>query len=83
MSKIPQDVLEAAERIAARSGESPLGVISRFTKSVEKSEVCLADFFWGDSDISPIKKRTSSHASRLSRRAASRRPASKSKGGVA
>ena len=83
MSKIPQDVLEAAKRIAARSGESPLGVISRFTKSVEKREVCSDDFFWGDSDISPIKKRASSHTSRVSRREASRRPASKSKGGAA
>lgn len=83
MSKIPQDVLEAAERIAARSGETPLGVISRFTKSVEKREVSIDDFFWGDSDISPIEKRAASHTSRLSRRAASRRLASKSKGGAA
>lgn len=62
MRNIPQHVMEAAQRIAAKCGDTVESVIARFGRNVKKSAFTYQDFFWGCSDISPKTGQTRSRS---------------------
>lgn len=51
------DAANAAMRMAAKNGVTIEVVFAKFRQGVRKSELSYTDFFWGNGDISPDKKK--------------------------
>ena len=51
------DAVNAAKRMADKNGVMIDVVFAKFRQGVQKSALSYSDFFWGNSDISPGKKK--------------------------
>lgn len=64
VSEANPEMLAVARRIARENGVSVGDVLAKFSAGVKKSAFTRADFFWGDSDISPENVKTNLRPSR-------------------